>query len=158
MKDTEFGLIPKYRDLEFYKKNPIVKFDTTYQKASYKVFAIFIIDTQKMEPDVLEFRQPDYSSGDEFMELIKQVKRRSIINCPVDIKPDDKILTLYTCYYEIPDSRFIVMARQLRQYETPVVDVGLAVKNPAPLYPDRWYKKFGGKKPKFDDTATTTKS
>ena len=156
-----FGQLLRYKPnkapdkgIDFYKKTPIIKFDTIYEKAEWKVFAIYFIDADIDVDTFFEFRTREFETQDEFMNFIERSKRRSLINTTVDVKPDDRIITLCTCTYEAPkkklDLRFIVMARKVRVGESSNVDVLKAEINPNPLYPPKWYSYFKMTKPKFE--------
>ncbi len=153
---TMFGQVRRYRDLDFYKEHPIIKFDTLYGKYEWKIFSVFITNVNESDGEIFDYRQPEYHNFEEFAE---QCKLRSLINCPVDVKEGDTIITLSTCTYELDNARLVVMARKTRDYEDKEVDVEKATVNQTPLYPDGWYRRYGGKKPEVPTTTpapTTT--
>ena len=152
--DQMFHELTKYRDVNFYKTSPIISFDTIYGSFSWKIFAVFITTTDANGNDTFPYRYTAFGSSDQFMSFISDVKKRSVINTVVDVQIDDKLLTLSTCAYDhgIDNERFVVMARQVRDGED--LNVGTAVKNPKPLYPDIWYKVNGGTKPTFTSSSS----
>ena len=155
MRDGQiFGELLKYKDVEFYKENPIIELDTVKKNGEYKVFAIFITSAEPShfsDGQVFEYHNFINSpSAEEFNQFITQVKYRSLLNLPVDVQPGDELLTLSTCDYDFSDSRFVVMARRVRTGESSNVEVELAQKNQTPLYPDVWYNTYGGTKPNVD--------
>ena len=145
---SHFGQLSKYRKLDFYRKNPVIRYDTPYKNMTWKVFAIFVTNTIESQGKIFDYRQPEY---EDFPEFIKQCKRRSLINCPVDVNEDDRIITLSTCTSEIKNARFVVMARKTREDEGSFVDVSKAEINKKILYPDGWYRVYGGKPPVFPE-------
>ncbi|MBQ2389182.1 MAG: hypothetical protein II305_03925, partial [Clostridia bacterium] len=105
-----------------------------------------------------DFAVQGFINQEDFLAWIEQVRRRSIINTAVDVVEGDDILTLSTCTYELGtsmDMRFVVMARKVRDGETETVNVADATQNATPLYPAAWYKRFGSKKPVFEDGLYT---
>lgn len=157
---TMFAQIRKYKDISFYKENPILYFDTLYATGTYKVFAAFITNADPADDNgyFFDFAVQGFINQEDFLAWIEQVKRRSLINTSVDVVAGDDILTLSTCTYELgtsKDMRFVVMARKVRDGETETVNVADAAQNSNPLYPAAWYKRFGGKKPTFSDGLTT---
>ena len=64
----------------------------------------------------------------------------------VDVKLGDNILTRVTCSNDFENSRWVVMAREVREGESHVVDTSQAVIRKNPLYPQKWYDKRGIKK------------
>ncbi|MCL1788928.1 MAG: class B sortase [Oscillospiraceae bacterium] len=126
-----------YRDtmngtLDFYKENPVIEFDTLYEKAEWKVFACTLFNTQEEYGEVInywDFR--DFAEEDEFQDYIKTITDRSVLSTDVDIEYGDKLLTLSTCYwpYTNIDTRLVVFARKVRDGERSEVNVGKAFYN-----------------------------
>lgn len=142
--------------LDFYRKSPIVTFNTIYGNAKWKIFAVFIANTDPKDGPVFNYLVPTFSTQTDFNNYITQVRRRSLINTSVDVRPGDFILTLTTCTYEFTDARFVVEARMIRPGESD--SVGSAEENPSPLMPNIWYQKFGGTAPVFHDSTPATAS
>lgn len=151
--------IKKYRGIDFYKQNPTITFDTIYGDGTYKVFAAFVTNAEPSGDNgyYFDYCVPSFSSQDDFLMWVEQVRRRSLINTSVDVAENDRILTLSTCTYDIRgvELRFVVMARLLREGESEKVNTSLATQNSKPLYPACWYEKKGGQKPTFEDGLYT---
>lgn len=62
-------------------------------------------------------------------------------------QPNDQIVLLSTCSYEMDGFRTVIAARKVREGEDTTVDTSKAVWNPTVLYPDGWYSAKGGTKP-----------
>jgi len=150
--DQMFHELIKYKDVNFYKTSPIISFDTIYGSFSWKIFAVFVTDTDANGNDNFQYRYTGFGSSDQFVSFISDVNKRSVINTAVNVQASDKLLTLSTCAYDIDNERFVVMARLVRDGED--LNVGTAVKNPKPLYPDIWYKVNGGTKPTFTSSSS----
>lgn len=149
-----FAKLHKYKDPEFFKSHSIIEFSTPTTFAQYKVFAVFVANTQPAQGPVFEYRDPEFATQESFLYFIERVKRRSIIYTDVDFQENDKIITLSTCTREIPESRLVVMARKVRPGEAAVVDTSKIGYAANPLYPDAWYKTKYGKgltKPVYED-------
>lgn len=146
---TMFGSLKKYRQLDFYKENPVIQFDTLYRKGTYKIFSVFIVNTIPESDNgfVFEYRYSDFDNQEDFMQMVEQMQIRSLINTTVDVQPYDELITLSTCTYEFDDARLVVVARKVRDGESSDVDVEGAALNSSPLYPQIWYDKKGGSKP-----------
>lgn len=148
MKDGRmFAALLKYESLSFYRSHPVVLFQEGNQKVYWKIFAVIKVNTEPSQGQPFDYQKPSFSSDDEFLNYLYQVRIRSIFNLPVDSGPSDRILTLSTCSYEFSGFRTVVFARQVRSSESADVDTGKAAKNKTVLYPDCWYQRFGGKKP-----------
>lgn len=148
--NTMFGDLDKYKTqgwtTDFYKKNPTFTFDTNYEHGTYKIFAYFVTailpEHDSKYPifdyqNYIEFDRPRYD------DFIDNVMRRTQILTDVDVQYGDKFVTLSTCSSEFEPSRFVIVARKVRDGESPEVDVEKAVRNPDAQTPD-WdtiYKK-----------------
>ena len=143
-----FGQLHRYRDLEFYRQNAVLQFDTLYIRRQWVVFAVLITNAKPAQDygTVFEWRDQSLAAPENIMAFAAALQQRSIIDTGVDVKPGDLLLSLTTCTYEIKDGRLVVFARALRPGETPP-DPARARENPAPLYPAAWYVNYGGEKP-----------
>lgn len=140
----------RYGSLNFYKKNPVIKYESIYGgQSQYVVFAGMYVNTETKHGDVFQYHKfRNFTSKNTFYQFFEAVFDRSVFYNPdIDIKPDDVFLTLSTCYYPMGmdvDTRFVVFARQIRKGEK-VVNTQNAYTNPSPLYFDYYYKANGGK-------------
>ena len=146
-----FANITGYDELDYYKKRPVVTFNTIYEKSKWKIISIFKTNTLESQGEFFNYLRGDFKNDYDFLNFIYQVRERSIIDCPVDVNENDTLLTLSTCGYDFDDFRFVVVARKVRDGESAKVDVSKADYNPNPLYPDIWYRTYGGSAP----TVTT---
>lgn len=149
-----FHYIKYYKDVSYYKKHPIISFDTIYEEADYKVFAI-IKTTPKANKDYFfEYRQSAFEDASDFLNFVYQIRIRSLLTVDdVDINENDTLLTLSTCSYEVDnDYRTVVFARKIREGEDSKVNTKTVKVNKNPLYCDDYYKQNGGKAPKLPAT------
>jgi sortase B len=158
---TMFAPLLKY-DLDFYRKNPIVNFDSIFGPGKWKIFAIFRVNTLAQHGEVFNYLIPKFNNKIDFLRLVYQMRIRSLIDTNVDIAETDKILTLSTCCYDIglENSRAVVVARKIRYAESENVDVENAKKNPNALMPEAWYKARKQKMPEilsFDQAYSENK-
>ncbi|MCL2013734.1 MAG: nicotinamide-nucleotide amidohydrolase family protein [Oscillospiraceae bacterium] len=144
-----FAQLLNYNNVDFYKQHPVITFDTVYDEREWVVFGAFLATMDEKDGPVFNYHHfVDKESDGHFNWYADQVKLRSIIQTDVDVTPDDYLLTLSTCSYELgqnTDTRFVVVARMLRPGEK--VDASGARINPTPLYPDLWYAKNNKQKP-----------
>lgn len=133
----------------FYKEHPVIRFDTLYEQAEWKVFGFGIFNVAESRGEVYGYNQKlDFTSEDDFNDYIINIMDRSDIFTDVDIKYGDDILTLSTCCWPYEGSgdtvRLAIFARKIRKGESDSVDVEKAVGNP---YVRRWqwvYDKVSG--------------
>lgn len=146
MKDgSMFGTLQNYRKLDFYKSNPTFKLTTLYGAEEYRVFAVMVMNATAADDNgyIYNFVASDFAGQGKFSSWVHEAQERSIISTTVDVKENDKVLTLVTCSEDFNNSRFVVMARKTRTSEEGAVNVVDAKLNPNPRYPQAWYDKKG---------------
>ncbi|MEG2124822.1 MAG: Ig-like domain-containing protein [Hydrogenoanaerobacterium sp.] len=141
-----FGELLNYKNLSYYKKHPLISFDSVYSEGQYKIAGIVVCKANDDEFLYHNFIDSDKNSAKMNMEqFVAKMRERSLINTTVDIKPTDKLITLSTCDYSFKDpvtneriARFIVIGRKVRKGEDTSVDTDNAKLNPNPLMPKEW--------------------
>lgn len=121
MKDESmFGCLIKYRNTsDYYSDHPIIHLNSNYSHYTYKIFAIFILDSEdKSETKFDCWNKFNFGSEQEFYDFVNEAKRRTIRTNDVDVKYGDQLLTLSTCDDYLGErGRLIIMARQVRSGE-----------------------------------------
>ena len=121
---TMFGNLKEYKqNVEFYKENPVVKFNTEYETGEYLIYGFFVTHVrpdQDRNGEVFHYHDYIETLKDEskFDWYIGEIQKRNQIVSPVDVQYGDKLLCLSTCSNEFTDSRFVVFARKLRDGES----------------------------------------
>lgn len=155
-----FSNLVKYESLDYYKQNPVIFFDTLYNKGVYKIFGVVLLDTaetyknekpdENTKPHILfDYIDQKYINLDnylDFNEWYTAISERNLINTEVDAKFGDEFLTLSTCetrYFD--EGRLVIFARKVREGESEQVNVSTAVAASDPLMPDIWVSKGKGK-------------
>ncbi len=131
---TMFAKLTNYNDIEFYKENPVIRFDTIYERSEWVVFSNFRATTSWATGTPFNYIQTDFKDDADYLKLIDEIKKRSLITTPVDIAADDQILLLSTCSYEKSNWRMVIAARRVRDGESKI-DVSSAVMAFRPLMP-----------------------
>lgn len=150
-----FNALMGYGDLKgnlnFYKKHPIIEFNTPEANGQYKIISVFKTSTYYDHDDgkFFNYMQGSFLSDAEFMNYVYNVRIRSLINCPVMVNEDDQLLTLSTCSYEFTGFRTVVVARKLRDGEKATVNTEIATVNSAAVFPACYYQRYGGSKPEI---------
>ena len=132
-----------------YKEHPTIIFDTLYEQAEWKIFAIGLYNVDEQYGEVFDYNNKhDFSSREDFNNYIIDIMDRSDIFTDVDITYGDQILTLSTCYWpfrsDMENVRLAIFARKVRPGESDKVDVSKAQVN---TYVKRWkwvYDNIGG--------------
>lgn len=106
-----FSPLKFYKNEDFARENPYIYFSTSNEDLVWEVFAVFFAT------EYLPYNIPDLSG---FLSTIGECRARSIYNYDVGVTEKDKILTLSTCTYSLPDGtslsypniyRYAVMAK-----------------------------------------------
>ena len=134
-------------DLEYYQEHPVIIFNTPDGDAKYKIISVFKTSTRYEHGEFFNYMQGEFNSDAEFMNFVYNTRIRSFFNIPVTCNEDDQIITLSTCCYEFYQWRCVIVARKVRPGEDENVDVSLATRNSAPLFPDVYYQRYGGERP-----------
>ncbi len=153
-----FGTLKEYRKLDFYKKNPIIKFDSLYEQRTYKIFAMMIVNDSEDTTFGYSYTayRTDFTSDNDFLDWVKHSRDRSLFDTPVDVTSEDEIIVLSTCCYDFDNARFVVLGRLVREGESEEVKTDSAAKNEDVLYPKAYYDKKGLKVPKLTSSEETT--
>ena len=110
-----FGTLTHYRWQDFLHQHPLITFSTLWEKESYAVFAVMLVSSKTDDPRYFNyFSSPTFASAADFNAYIAEVEARSMYESPLDVRPDDALLTLSTCY---KDDRLVLLARRLRPGE-----------------------------------------
>ena len=111
-----FGILTHYRKLDFLRQHPLISFSTLWEKESYAVFAVLLVSSKAEDANYFNyFDHASFASDAYFYDYIRDLKRRSKFEIPVDVESSDALLTMSTC---IDDDRLVVVARRLRAGET----------------------------------------
>lgn len=109
-----FGSLEKYKDEDFYKKHPLISFDTIYEEGSYQIIYVFRSRIYNEEDVVFKYYQfINASSETEFNSNMEEMSKMSLYNTEVTARYGDELLTLSTCDYQETNGRFIVVAKKI---------------------------------------------
>lgn len=135
-----FADFVKYRKLSYYKKHPIIEFDTLYGENQWLVVGIVLTNAYAKDGPIWDYN--NFIDGDEAetKEFLREIARRTMVVTGVDYTVEDHFLTISTCCYDFTDARFVVVARQVREGEDiSAFDPQKAYYNANPVMPDKWY-------------------
>ncbi len=157
-----FGEVDKYKNLSFYQQAPIINFDSVYKNGQYKIFSVFITNSLPEHGEVFNYHMfIDAKDQAHYQQYIDEVRSRSLYDIPVDVQYGDELLTLSTCnyYYNgirmFDEARLVVVARRVRPFESPTVDVSAVTMNEDAKHPDAWYTVMDQAKKKSDEAITS---
>lgn len=115
--NTMFGSLRRYRqDPSYYKEAPFITFSSNYADYTYVIFGL-IITGGDADSDFLYWNMEELDDKATFDSYVNSVEAKNMIDNPLDVQFGDSILTLSTCYSDEDNSRFLVVARRLREGE-----------------------------------------
>lgn len=143
--DQMFGCLKWYqRNENYYGEHPLIYLSSNYEKYIYKIFAFFILDaSDDTETRYDCWNKLDFANEDEFYDFVNEAKKRSLRLNDVDVKYGDPLLTLSTCNTSLAADeergRLIIMARRLRDGESPKYGTQNSRPNPNIKWPSLYY-------------------
>lgn len=140
--ESMFGSLRNYDWVDnYYEEHPIIQFNSNYEKYTYKIFAVFILDAlDESETKFDCWNQINFNDEEEFYNFVNEAKKRTIRLNSVDVKYGDSLLTLSTCNKTLGDrGRLIVMARRLRSGEELYAGVSGSSRNKNIKWPTMYY-------------------
>lgn len=148
--DSVFSPLVQYSDFEFYKKHPVIEFNTRNEMHKWKIIAVFITSADENEDNGYVFNYVYPNMGSEnFKPYSEELKKRTLFDTGVDYNESDKFLTFSTCTREVDkgkkraDCRIVIVSRMVRENETAYVDTSKSIMNENPKYPQIWYNNKG---------------
>ena len=133
----KFAQLLKYQNEEFAKTHPYIYYSTIEEDMVWQVFAVFYTDIK------FDYIEPNPADA-TFNSLLKKAQDLSFYNYDVEVRSNDKILTLSTCTYRMADDtklhypndyRYVVMAKLLPADAVLEDTVSLTVTKNAPVNP-----------------------
>lgn len=132
-----FSSLQNYKDPDYYTRHPVIRLDTLYGSALYKVVAVYALTARTADADYFPFNTyVDFADDEAEQAYLDEVARRAFYTTGDYVRPDERLLTLCFCTYEMEDARMLVMARPLREGERAEADEVHI--QPDPQLPARW--------------------
>lgn len=101
---TMFHDLIEYNDESFYDEHPVMYLYVLGVRYQIELIAGAVVDT---DSDIYSI--PKNSEGrDDILEIIR---KKSTFTSDVEVREDDKIITLSTCSYEYEDARYVVVGK-----------------------------------------------
>ena len=144
----KFSALQSYKkNIEFLRVSPLIEFDTLYHNNNYKIISVFLTNISEDHGDVFPYTEYVYfSNKSEFYNFVLNCMDRSMYETGVDVEYGDEFLTLSTCDQDTGmDLRLVVVARKVRDNESPDVDSAKILKKNSVKYFDVYEDIFGQK-------------
>jgi sortase B len=140
-----FHYLVNYQSPEFVAADPMITFDTLREKGEYVVAGVFVAATLPQHGDDFDYHnRTSFDTIEEKQDYLDRIARRSLLNTGVEVTVRDELLTLSTCLYDFAGERLVVVARRLRNGESPKDFENLPVTRAQnPEMPAIWNQLYG---------------
>ena len=108
LKNAPFHDLEKYLKKNFYKKNSYIDLNIENNLSKWQIFSIMIVEENDNRHLKITFNDK------EWIDHINWMKDQSIYDTKVEVKKNDKIITLQTCYYKPKNSYLIINAKKIK--------------------------------------------
>lgn len=109
-----FGTLDDYEDEKYWKKHPVISFDTIYEENSYEVMFVFrskVYSEEDISFKYYQFIEPN--SEAEFNTAMEEMAKMALYDTGISAVYGDQLLTLSTCDYTQTGGRFVVVAKKM---------------------------------------------
>ena len=149
---TYFSHLNDYKKrASFVSEHRLVTYSTLYEENQYIIIGCFLVGIREDQDTLPLFRYHlifDFADMSEFDYWYQNVMYRNYYITDIPCSMDDEYITLSTCSTEIYDSRFVVVARKVRDGEDP--SVYNYYSNPDARKPAAFYEAYGMEVPDDD--------
>ena len=113
-KGIMFEDLLKYKDEQFYKEHPKIRFTTTEDDSEYEIISVFYSKVYYQdEKNVFRYYYfINAENEEEYNEYVNNAKKASIYDTEKTAKYGDQLLTLSTCEYSQSNGRFVIVAKK----------------------------------------------
>jgi sortase B len=111
--DRMFGKLMPYKDADFAQTHPYIELVTDKGYSVWKIFSAHVTSRD------FYYIYVNFSTPDKFMEFLQALQERSIHDFSMQLRPEDRILTLSTCSYEFKGAFFPMHAVLVYEYDFP---------------------------------------
>jgi len=112
--ETMFSSLTNYKDVNYYKEHPVIRFDTLYEEQEYEIFAVILSKVYKKTDNTFKFYQfVNADTKEEFAQYRNNIKKLALYDTGIQARYGDQLLTLVTCSYHTENGRLAVLAKKL---------------------------------------------
>ncbi|AIY84337.1 sortase, SrtB family [Clostridium baratii str. Sullivan] len=104
-----FQNLMKFKEEAFWKKNNKIILTIDGKRCEYEIFSSYISNAKDVDLKI------NFKSEDGYLKYIDDIKKKSTFSRDMNIKSDDRIITLSTCSYEEDDNRMIIHGKLKRE-------------------------------------------
>ena len=107
-----FSVLRFYLEKEYFTEHPVVRFDHEHG-GDYEIFAVLFSSLSEVKNrDLFQMVERDPDKMEDWREFLGYLKANSLYDTGVEVKDEDEILTLSTCYRPIENGRVLIFGRK----------------------------------------------
>lgn len=111
---TMFGTLKKYKDLNFFKENNIVRWEDRYGEAYYRLFAALIVSGSSTNTDYLNIQQwAPHLDLEQTQDMLLQLQDRAYIFQEDKLRGENQYIFLVTCDYSEDAGKLVLVGERL---------------------------------------------
>lgn len=103
--NSMFASLTNYEQQEYYEAHPVIQLFTPQGDYTIKLIAGFV------ESGNTDFVRLTFEDDADFLAYIQQLKSKSTFTSPVELQPQDRILTFSTCSYNFNNARYVLFGK-----------------------------------------------
>ena len=107
-----FAALDQYKSEEFYQEHPIIQYSTLHGKEQYQIIAAFAVPVYTGH-DFEYYSFTKAENAEDYLEFVKECKKRSYYDTGYTAQYGDKLITLSTCEYSHKNGRMVVIGKQI---------------------------------------------
>ena len=113
--NTMFTNLLNYRSQDYYNAHPNIKFTTTEEDATYRIFSVFPSRTYyQYEQNVFRYYFfVNAKDEQDFNNFVSNAKKSSLYDTGITAEYGDSLMTLSTCAYHTENGKFAVVAKKI---------------------------------------------
>ena len=115
---TMFGKLARLLSPEQMARSPLFDFSTLYHTQTYVPYAIALTSINPGNANAFSFLVPAFANQEAWQAYTGWLTAHSALALPVDVQPQDQLLTLVTCHGHDRDERLVLALRALRPDES----------------------------------------
>lgn len=111
-----FQNLLEYKDENYYKEHPSIRFTTINDDSEYEIIAVFLSRVYyKNEKNVFRYYYfIDAEDEEQYNKYIEESKKASLYDTGKTATYGEQLLTLSTCEYSQSDGRFVIVAKKTK--------------------------------------------
>ncbi|NLD33903.1 MAG: class B sortase [Clostridiales bacterium] len=114
---TMFGKLARLLERHVLLDAPFFQFSTLYDSQVYVPYAVSVVSIDPASPRYLSMIVPRFGSPQDQAGYVEGLRRFSAFTLPVEVGPNDRMLTMITCHGKEDSERLVVGLRALRPDE-----------------------------------------